>query len=85
MYPTCSLVDPDSEQPMMELLNPEQVGCRVFLFSRRARMPKEEDWKRRLAELLREHPDIGNDFTGKVEINMNQGGITRIFANKELK
>ncbi len=48
-------------------------------------MPKEEDWKRRLAELLREHPDIGNDFTGKVEINMNQGGITRIFANKELK
>ncbi len=69
----------------MELLNPEQEKDVGYFIFEEGRMPKEEDWKRRLAELLREHPDIGDDFTGKVEINMNQGGITRIFANKELK
>ncbi len=48
-------------------------------------MSKDETWKRRLAELLREHPDIGVDLTGHVEVNMNQGGVTRIFVYKELK
>ncbi len=48
-------------------------------------MPKEETWKRRLAELLREHPDVGDNFTGKIEVNLNEGGVTRVFANKELK
>ncbi len=52
---------------------------------RGARMPKDETWKRRLAELLREHPDVGDGFTGKIEVNMNEVGVTRVFANKELK
>jgi len=48
-------------------------------------MPKEETWKTRLAELLKEHDDVGVKFTGKIEINMNDGGITKVYANKELK
>jgi hypothetical protein len=49
-------------------------------------MPKEETWKRRIAELLSEHHDVGDNFTGKLEVNLNEGGVTRIFiVNKELK
>jgi hypothetical protein len=43
------------------------------------------DWKRRLAELLREHPDCDHKLTGKIEINLNMGGITKIYVNKEIK
>lgn len=44
-----------------------------------------KEWKKRLTELLKEHPDIGRDMTGKVEINMNNGGVSKIYINKELK
>ena len=48
-------------------------------------MAREEGWKSRLAEVLREHKDVDDKFTGKIEINMNDGGITKVYANKELK
>lgn len=44
-----------------------------------------KELKKRLAELLREHPDIGDNMTGKVEVNMNNGGVSKININKELK
>jgi len=43
------------------------------------------EWKKQLADLLKEHPDIDDDFTGKVEVNFNVGGITKIYTNKEMK
>ena len=46
---------------------------------------KIEAWKKKLAELLQEHDDIDENFTGKVEVNFNVGGITKIYANKEIK
>jgi len=39
-----------------------------------------KDWKKRLADLLREHPDIGGKFTGQVEINISVGGVTKIYS-----
>ena len=42
------------------------------------------DWKRRLADILKEHPDIGR-ATGMIEINLNEGGITRIYLNRKVK
>lgn len=44
-----------------------------------------QDLKKKLAELLKEHPDIGENMTGKVEINMNNGGVSKVYINKELK
>jgi|GEM_PF-6831758 len=44
-----------------------------------------KEWKKRLVELLKEHSDIGEDMTGKIEVNMNNGGISKIYTNKELK
>ena len=44
-----------------------------------------KDWKRRLADLLSEHPDVGKDATGKVEVNLSEGGVTKVYINKELK
>lgn len=38
-----------------------------------------KDWKKKLAELLREHPDIGSQLTGQVEVNMSLGGVTKIY------
>lgn len=43
------------------------------------------EWKKKLAEILKEHPDIGDRMTGKVEINLNVGGITDVYVNKRLK
>ena len=43
------------------------------------------DWKRRLADVLKEHPDIGVRATGMIEINVNEGGITRVYLNKKVK
>ena len=43
------------------------------------------DLKKKLAELLKEHPDIGENMTGKIEINMNNGGVSKVYINKELK
>ncbi len=42
------------------------------------------EWKRRLAEVLREHPDIGR-ATGMIEINMGEGGVTKIYLNKKIR
>jgi hypothetical protein len=44
-----------------------------------------KDWKKRLMELLKEHPDVGPKMTGHVEVNINEGGISKIFVFKELK
>lgn len=44
-----------------------------------------KEWKKRLIELLKEHPDVSVKMTGHVEVNMNEGGITKIFIFKELK
>ena len=43
------------------------------------------DWKRRLADILKEHPDIGAKATGMIEINVNEGGITKIYLNRKVK
>jgi len=42
------------------------------------------DWKRRFTDLLREHPDIAR-ATGMLEVNINEGGITKIYLNKKIK
>ena len=41
-------------------------------------------WKRRLSDLLREHPDIGR-ATGMFEANLNEGGVTKAYLNKKIK
>ncbi|MEW6115644.1 MAG: hypothetical protein AB1553_01930 [Nitrospirota bacterium] len=38
-----------------------------------------KDWKRRLAKLLKEHPDIDDQTTGRIEINLNRGSITKAY------
>lgn len=43
------------------------------------------EWKKKLAEVLRKHPNIGDKMTGKVEVNLNVGGITDVYVNKRLK
>jgi len=43
------------------------------------------EWKRRLADILKEPPDIGGRATGMVEINVNDGGITKVYLNKKVK
>ncbi len=42
------------------------------------------EWKRRYAELLKEHPDIGK-ATGMLETNLGEGGITKIYLNKKVR
>lgn len=42
------------------------------------------EWKRKVAEVLKEHPDIGR-ATGMIEINMGEGGITKTYLNKKIK
>jgi hypothetical protein len=46
---------------------------------------KDLTWKRKLAALLSEHPDIGDKMTGQVTIHMNEGGISKVYSNKEVK
>lgn len=36
-------------------------------------------WKKRLAELLKEHKGIGEKVTGQIEINLNLSGICKIY------
>ncbi len=38
-----------------------------------------KDWKKRLAAVLAEHPSLGKEFTGQVEINMSVGGVTKLY------
>jgi hypothetical protein len=57
----------------------------VFLFPKRRTAMNIKEWKKRLAEILKEHSDIGEDMTGKIEVNMNNGGVSKIYTNKELK
>jgi hypothetical protein len=42
------------------------------------------EWKRRLAEVLKEHPDIGK-ATGMLEVNLGEGGITKIYLDKKIR
>lgn len=39
-----------------------------------------KEWKKRLARLLKEHPDISDQTTGHIEINLNRGSITKIYT-----
>lgn len=39
-----------------------------------------KEWKKRLSELLREHPDVDVKFTGQVEINVSVGGVTKVYT-----
>jgi len=43
------------------------------------------DFKKKLAELLRELSIISETFTGKVVINFGQGGITEIERIEKIK
>ena len=43
------------------------------------------DWKHKLSDMLKEHPDIGGRATGMIEINVNEGGITKIYLNKKIR
>ncbi len=42
------------------------------------------EWKRRLSEILKEHPDIGK-ATGMMEVNLNEGIITNVYLNKKIR
>ncbi len=42
------------------------------------------EWKRRLSEVLKEHPDIGKS-TGTLEVNLNEGIITDVYLNKKIR
>jgi hypothetical protein len=42
------------------------------------------EWRRRLSELLKEHPDIGR-ATGMFEANLSDGGITKAYLNKKIR
>jgi hypothetical protein len=44
-----------------------------------------KEWKKQLAELLAKHPDVGDKATGHIEINLSEGGITKLYIHKELK
>ena len=38
-----------------------------------------KEWKKRLAALLREHPDITDHTTGHIEVHLNRGSITKLY------
>jgi hypothetical protein len=59
------------------------VGIMKFL-KEKSPAEKFELWKAKLARLLSEHPDIKRGFTGAVELQMSEGGVTRIFVNKRI-
>jgi hypothetical protein len=42
------------------------------------------EWKRRLSEILNEHPDIGK-ATGMLEVNLNEGVIANVYLNKKIR
>lgn len=42
------------------------------------------EWKHRLEEFLKEHPDFGK-ATGMLEVILNEGGITKIYLNKKVR
>ncbi|MEW5745290.1 MAG: hypothetical protein AB1805_07640 [Nitrospirota bacterium] len=47
---------------------------------------KTKAWKKKLAEVMREHPEVGPKFTGRIEVNFNEGGVTKVYIkDKELK
>jgi hypothetical protein len=48
-------------------------------------MAAEKNWKQRLADVLKEQKDIDEKFTGKIEVNMNDGGVSKVYVNKEIK
>lgn len=64
--------------------NPDENGFGFFYCPERRDM-NIKDWKKRLMEILKEHPDVGPKMTGHVEVNINEGGISKIFVFKELK
>lgn len=44
-----------------------------------------KEWKKRLADLLKEHPDVDSKTTGQVTIHLAEGGVAKVYINKELK
>jgi len=44
-----------------------------------------EDWKKILIEVLTKLAIIKPDFTGKVELNINEGGITCVNKTESLR
>ncbi len=42
------------------------------------------EWKHRLAEVLKEHPDFGK-ASGILEVILKEGGITKIYLNKNIR
>ncbi len=42
------------------------------------------EWKRRLLNVLNEHPDIGK-ATGILEVNLNEGDISKVYLNKKVR
>lgn len=39
------------------------------------------EWKKRLSGLLKER--IGKNITGQVEINLNEGGVSKVYVIKK--
>lgn len=39
-----------------------------------------KDWKKRLAKVLAEHPDLSDHMTGQIEINLNRGAVTKAYS-----
>ena len=46
---------------------------------------EKDSWKKKLAEVLKEHEEIDSKTTGRVEVHLNEGGVTKIYIYKELK
>lgn len=44
-----------------------------------------KDWKRLLVEVLKKLAIIKSDFTGKIELHMNEGGITCVNKTETLR
>lgn len=44
-----------------------------------------DSWKKQLVEMLKKEKIIDNNYTGKLVINFNQGGLTSIKYEFELR
>ena len=51
----------------------------------RSRSDTRSSWKKILAEMLKKIGLIREDFTGKVTINLNQGGVVDVEKAERLK
>jgi hypothetical protein len=42
----------------------------------------DKEWKKRLADLLKEHPAVDDKITGQIEVNLSEGGVTKLYKTE---